>query len=238
VLAPATAERVRGYWAAHLGVDPHAPFAVRGVPGGGVVSVVRLGATTWAIAPEELVDDLTRRTPDELLDVRQLARVVGERALPHGAAHLAYADAASLTGVAAGDVVVGLGPDDPRLRALEAVVAPDEWMESGIDAQLAGRHAVVENDVVLAVAGFKNWDDILGHVCVLTHPEHRGRGHARAVGQAASAAAIDRELVAQWRSEVSNVASAAIAERLGFERLGHQTTVYVTPVPNSREAGR
>src|SRR5581483_6492895 len=58
-------------------------------------------------------------------------------------------------------------------------------------------------------------------------PVHRRQGRAHTAACAALADAVAAGLVAQWRSAVSNPASVALGERLGFVRLGKQMTVRV-----------
>jgi GNAT superfamily N-acetyltransferase len=73
---------------------------------------------------------------------------------------------------------------------------------------------------VSAACGYRIWRDTLAHMCVLTHPDHRGRGLATMVGSAATAYALDAGLVPQWRARVP--ASIAVAAALGYTMLGAQ----------------
>jgi predicted GNAT family acetyltransferase len=99
-----------------------------------------------------------------------------------------------------------------------------------MDEPMTQRFAAIGDDSVLvACAGYRNWAEVIGQQCVLTHPAHRRRGLARAVAHASTAAAIRAGLVAQWRSDVSNTASKLLGEGLGYEVLGRQTTVQLPP---------
>jgi len=51
---------------------------------------------------------------------------------------------------------------------------------------------------------------------VVTHPAHRGRGHASAAAAALARLALERGLLPQYRTLESNAASLAVGRGLGF----------------------
>jgi RimJ/RimL family protein N-acetyltransferase len=101
--------------------------------------------------------------------------------------------------------------------------ASDEWEEAGLDAA-AVLFGIREDDALVAVAGYERWAS-LAHLQVFTHPRARRRGLARAVLAAAIGHARAAWLLPQYRARDSNVASRAVAERMGFEEYGWMATI-------------
>lgn len=76
------------------------------------------------------------------------------------------------------------------------------------------------DDRLAAVASMYPWRDThLADLGVLTLPANRGRGFAKATVRALSAAALNRGYEPQYRCQLDNVASAALAHSAGFERF-------------------
>jgi GNAT superfamily N-acetyltransferase len=112
------------------------------------------------------------------------------------------------------------GPDE--VASLLAAVDPAEADESG----LAGlpRAAVVRSGArVVAAAGYDRWPADTAHLCVLTHPDHRGRGHATRTAAVATADALAAGLLPQWRARVRP--SLRVADKLGYRVLGEQRSL-------------
>ncbi|MDQ1521578.1 MAG: hypothetical protein QOI55_2651 [Actinomycetota bacterium] len=224
-----TSDVVRRFWASHLGVDATASgVVIRSVPDGDTLSVVRLGDTTLVIAPSDVAERLAELDDDALLDLDALCAIAGPRARPRGVAHLAYADGATIRRIE-DERVVALEPADPRLAALEAACAEEEWLEAGMDETLLHRFGFDLDGHLVTCAGYQVWDATIAQLDVITHPAHRRHGYARRTASTAAAAAIDEGLIAQWRSRTSNTASTALGEQLGFVRLGTQATVRFDP---------
>src|SRR5699024_6865255 len=93
----------------------------------------------------------------------------------------------------------------------EAFVELDHWLVFG----------VVVDGVLVAAASAYVWDGSrLADVGVITHPEHRGRGHARAVVRAISRRLLELDHQPQYRCFHTNAASAAVALSAGMTRCG------------------
>lgn len=225
---------VRTFWTHELGADRSALDA----PGTTVavddraseVMVVEILGAVIVAAPSRIVDQLRMVDAEQLTTLDGLANAVGpwlDRAL--GINHLNYAAAGSLRAPPVVDTrdVISIDPTDPRLAALKARVAPAEWEEATMDEAFDQLVAVVRDGEIVAIAGYEDWDGLLAQVAVLTAPAHRGQGLAAFVGGVAARAGVARGLVAQWRVRPENHRSAAVAGRLGFERLGVQLAVAV-----------
>src|SRR5262249_41229408 len=116
-----------------------------------------------------------------------------------------------------------------RLDALARDANQAEWLESSCDEPCLVRVGCVEDGGLLAVASLQNWSDALGHIGVFTRADVRGRGRAVQVSAAIAHEASARGLIPQWRSSITNAASARVADRLGFVPLGRQFSVRVRP---------
>jgi GNAT superfamily N-acetyltransferase len=110
-----------------------------------------------------------------------------------------------------------LGPEDaPLLAELHAHVDPRMTWYVEIDhPAVFGRF---DGGSLVAVASHFLFEEFgIAATGVLTHSEHRRRGHGTAVVSAAVAWALERGLVCEWITNETNVASLALARRLGFE---------------------
>ncbi len=77
----------------------------------------------------------------------------------------------------------------------------------------------------VAVAGYRQWPAGLAHLSVLVHPQHRRQGHGHRVAAAATASALRKGLLAQWRARPE--ASRALSRSLGYTELGEQLSVHL-----------
>lgn len=112
------------------------------------------------------------------------------------------------------------GPD--ALAELVAAVDPAEADESGL-AGLPRAAVVRSGGQVIAAAGYDRWPAGTAHLCVLTHPDHRGRGDATRAAAVATADALAAGLLPQWRARVRP--SLRVADKLGYRVLGEQRSL-------------
>lgn len=120
-------------------------------------------------------------------------------------------------GTPAGDVdVVGRDAIDDLVHAVSA----GDLDESGVPLVTSSFSVARDGAVVVAACGYIHWPAGLGHLCILTHPDHRNRGHATLVGAHATARAEAEGLIPQWRARVP--ASQAVARAIGFAEVGTQ----------------
>ncbi|WP_406634314.1 GNAT family N-acetyltransferase [Amycolatopsis sp. WGS_07] len=221
-------DRVRQLWLALAGVDGPFPGAgqarVLVSPGSklgppGWVGVVALGEAVVVTVPSKRWQALGAgrisaaewTDPDRLRQVMPIVEVLGP-------ATLAYFD-----GDPAGlDSTETVSPGHPDLEALLTSVPAEEADESGI-AEITSPAAVLRRGrQVIAAAGYRRWPGEIAQLSVLTAPEQRGRGLARAVAGAAVAHAVANRLLPQWRAR--HDASRRVARALGFRELGVQVS--------------
>ena len=116
---------------------------------------------------------------------------------------------------------------DPRVRELVAACSDDDAAEAGIDALTSSAFVVLHDGAAVAVAGYERWPSSIAHVSVLTRPDARGAGLARAVAAEAGQDALRAGLLPQWRARPA--ASRRVARALGYRSLGHQVSLRLRP---------
>ncbi|WP_161958485.1 GNAT family N-acetyltransferase [Ornithinimicrobium cavernae] len=117
------------------------------------------------------------------------------------------------------------GSPVPPVAVAEHVSAPAESEEVPVRAEDA--EALAESPVPLAGAGYVVWADALAHMGVLTNPSARGRGYGVLAAAVGTNAALAAGLIPQWRARWDNEASKRLAQALGYELAGTQTTVFI-----------
>jgi predicted GNAT family acetyltransferase len=93
----------------------------------------------------------------------------------------------------------------------EAFVELDHWLVVG---------TFVDERLVSAASMYPWQGSQLADVGVITLPTHRGRGLARATVRAICAEALRRGYEPQYRCQLDNTPSVALAQSAGFARLG------------------
>jgi RimJ/RimL family protein N-acetyltransferase len=109
-------------------------------------------------------------------------------------------------------------PTEDELASLRARAGDDDWRESGFADAAAGRAFGLRRDGVLVAASNLNlFDGLPRDIGVLVAPEARGRGLAPVVARHAASYAVREHGLARWGARDTNLASLAVARRLGFE---------------------
>lgn len=93
----------------------------------------------------------------------------------------------------------------------EAFVELDHWLVFG---------TFVDGELVAAASMYPWGETTLADLGVITLPRFRGRGLGRATVRAMSAAAIERGYEPQYRCQLDNAASVALAAAAGFAHFG------------------
>lgn len=166
---------------------------------------------------------LTRQSK---IDSQALARALAAAHMKlHGADHLFYLPVEEQVAVQSEQVAsmarqlhdtdaeafAVLSGEAPEEEFDDAFVELDHWLVFGSFA--GGRLA--------CVASMYPWRDThLADIGVFTLPAYRGRGLAKAVVRAMSAAVLGRGYEPQYRCQLDNSPSIALARSAGFERFG------------------
>jgi GNAT superfamily N-acetyltransferase len=113
-----------------------------------------------------------------------------------------------------------------EVRQLQAACQPEEWNHGGSEPGREQTFGFVDHaNELLALSGYKVWNDSIAHISIVTHPLYRGRGHGRAAVALAAQHALAAGLLPQYRTLQQNAPSMSIAKRLGFIEYGF--SVYV-----------
>ena len=112
-----------------------------------------------------------------------------------------------------------------RLDWLRDACPVEEWNRSGlsVDADVP-TFAVLRADRPIAAVQYGVVDGV-AKPAVASHPAHRGEGHAKAAVSAATAHALGRRHLVEYRTVERWTASVALAEGLGFERVARSLLV-------------
>jgi GNAT superfamily N-acetyltransferase len=226
VTGPAGQAAVDAFWAARLGcrvADLHRPgvhLVARPEP---VAYAWLRGATLVVAVPagwrSAVADHLHGLAAAEAFDPDRLGAPFGTQRGPVvGPAYQGFADAGDLRSVEAEDVRLLGGADRPALDALRVAAGETAWEHSAIDPDRPPVFGRFDGGVLVAAATLEDAGQPVASVGVLSHPDHRGRGHGRAVAGAATRAALDAGSVAHYQTLDANTPSVAIARALGYRR--------------------
>lgn len=218
-------ERVRRAWATIVGVEDLQDLQVVSRPTSafappGCAAFLRIEDTLTVTCHDDHVAGTVRAAVEGLTVREALDLDVLRPRLPPivdvlGPTSLFYLPAP--LGAPAGDVDV---VDRDAVEALVRSVSDGDLDESGMPLVTSGFSVARDGDEVVAACGYIHWPAELGHLCILTHPDHRDRGHATRVGAHAAARAEAEGLIPQWRARVP--ASQAVARAIGFAEVGNQ----------------
>jgi predicted GNAT family acetyltransferase len=108
--------------------------------------------------------------------------------------------------------------DDPALLALRNATTEAEWIEGGLDVATPPIFAIMAGGAIAGAARALAEGDV-HRIGVLTHPAHRGRGHARTAAYALARYWTATGAVMEWQARLSNTASLRARDALGFVEM-------------------
>lgn len=208
-------------------VSPQSMMCPRGWVGIAVIGDAAIATAPTDEAAATVRRELSGMSIADLVNGRRVLKALPtQRAL--GPAALAYLDEADFrpTSEPAFGEVGRVPVDDPVLRAFDASVPQEDADEAAILDVTSPAFVVRDGDRVIAASGYRTWPCGIAHIAVLTAPEARGRGLAKATGAVATRHALDAGLTPQWRARPP--ASRRVARALGFRELGTQISVLLS----------
>ncbi len=231
-LEPGSAEIIQLAWARRLGFDDGAFGAAAGRrltradEAARSVQFLRLFGSSALVGPQWALD-AAAGYPDEELAQHVTLLTITRRHGGHGlgAAALFFADELPLQQPAE-ELTVSHG--NPEAIELEALCPPDDVNEVGL-AELEHRFTIMQVEAgrrtPVACGAYTEWEGILAQLGVLVAPQWRRQGVGTLAASIAAHDALASGLTLQWRSDVSNKGSLALARSLGFTAGGIQTSV-------------
>jgi GNAT superfamily N-acetyltransferase len=235
-LDPGSAAIIQLAWARRLGLDDGAFSSaltsgeriVRADESARTVEFVRLFGSSALVGPQWVIDaaaDLPDEEMAQHVTLLTLTRQHGGHGM--GAAALFFAD----------DLPLRQPPEEMTVShgnaeaiELEGRCPPDDVNEVGL-SDLENRYTIVHElegrRVPLACGAYSEWEGLLAHLGVLVDPGWRRRGLGSLAASIAAHEALAAGLTLQWRTDVSNTGSLALARKLGLSAGGIQTSVHL-----------
>ncbi|WP_114905746.1 GNAT family N-acetyltransferase [Ornithinimicrobium murale] len=250
-MRPETEQTIRQAWADLLDVErlDGGDRVLHHNPAAETVSFVRILGQGVLSGPSWALERASHLRDDELALLPVLMRLASDHgARPLGAAELSYTDLrvehADLPTTQDEDAVatleeacspadvdeVGLGGMPHRWVILDRSRSAGTGSGAGSEPEVSANEdgdTAEAPPVPLAGSGYVVWADKLAHMGVLTSPQARGRGYGVLAAAVGTNAALDAGLIPQWRARWGNEASTRLAQVLGYEPVGSQTTVYI-----------
>ncbi|MFJ6155238.1 GNAT family N-acetyltransferase [Pseudarthrobacter sp. NPDC092184] len=235
-LDPGSAAIIQLAWARRLGLDDGAFSSalasgeriVRADESARTVEFVRLFGSSALVGPQWVIDAAAELPDEEMaqhVTLLTLTREHGGHGM--GAAALFFAD----------DLPLRQPPEEMTVShgnaeaiELEGRCPPDDVNEVGL-SDLENRYTIVHElegrRVPLACGAYSEWEGLLAHLGVLVDPDWRRRGLGSLAASIAAHEALAAGLTLQWRTDVSNTGSLALARKLGLSAGGIQTSVHL-----------
>jgi hypothetical protein len=230
-LSGQTKERIRAGWASELQV-PIAALTCENrsiVPREGLTVVIslQLENSTVVVCPPILEPILSNLSNDELLDMVTLKYILKSfDPNPIGTANISYADHNTLVTRAGLVKAHQSGPDE--ISNILTKCSDLEQLESGLSKMPFHFSVESPSGKSVSLSGFEDWYGEIAQLGVLTIPQERGRGYGFIVASAAAFAALEQNLIPQWRSRIDNIPSKQLGLQLGFNHLGLQLALEVS----------
>ena len=219
---------LRRYWTNRLGVAVDAfeePGVTVGPADEGGVQLFRHDESVVIGAPTALLNSVERESDaaleldiDDAGAIREWFDAVGVNGAVLGPAFYGYTDREVFDPVD-GDARALAAGDRPSYDTFRVAIPDDEWEHGGSSLTPGQTVGLFLGNDLVAVAGYEVWNDLLAHIAVVTHPNHRNSGHGRAVVSLATEQALSAGLVPQYRTLEAWPWSVALARQLGFERF-------------------
>ncbi|MBA3468628.1 MAG: GNAT family N-acetyltransferase [Herpetosiphonaceae bacterium] len=133
-----------------------------------------------------------------------------------GPAWIGYTDRSTLRSLVHNEARRLTEDDQPAWHVFQAACDQQEWEHGGSDWAPERLVGCFRNGRLVALAGYEIWGGAIAHIAVVTHPLERGRGYGRQVVERLASAALERGLIAQYRTLSANAASLQIGWELGF----------------------
>ncbi len=218
---------VRLAWERRLGLDDGALGAVadrlvKRDDDAPTLSFIRLWGNSLLVGPGWAIDAAEGFSDAELTDhstMLGLTRGHGGHGL--GTASLYFADDLPLVQP---DAELTVSRGSAEAVELESRCPPDDVNEVGL-AALANKFTLIRADVPVACAAYTEWQGLLARLGVLVTPDQRRQGWGLMAAAVAAHEALASGLILQWRTDMSNFASNALARMLGLDWAGTQTSV-------------
>lgn len=219
--------QIDAYWATFFGctVDdlhsaetiilPHA--ALEGYPG---ITLFRHGSGCIISVPQPLLKRLSGRLslpPTEIFDPVMLASILGGAVRQIiGPTAVYYVDSDHFVSADTLGTRLLSAADDAALRVLAGSMSRTEWEHGGIEFGHEPLMGLMVHNRLVAAGRLEPRSESIADLGVVVARSERGQGYGRAVASALTAWGIERNVIVQYRTLMSNSPSMAIAQSLGY----------------------
>lgn len=115
------------------------------------------------------------------------------------------------------------------VSGFQSACSPTEWEHGGIDVGGEEIWASFDGSRAVSLGQLRPHSGGALDPCVVTHPAHRGRGHALRVVGAMAQEALPTGRLVLYQTLLSNGPAVSIADRLGFEQYATLLAVRLAP---------
>ncbi len=158
------------------------------------------------------------------LEPERWRALLGRATAPSGPSWQGYADRTTLRRWDTGAADVREVPWAETIP-LALACGSDERDLAGFNNREARYFLLFAEGQPAAGASLTRWRHDHDEVTVLTHPDHRGRGHGAAVAGVAAGVAVEAHGISRYRAHLTNRASLAIGARIGYREYATQLSV-------------
>jgi hypothetical protein len=234
-----TLKKVDAYWASYFGctVEDLNGKATR------VFTHAALGSYDGALAfrhgdaciisvpessPEIERAKLRAAKPAEAFDAQFLARVfVIDSDNITGPAWVGVADRSSFMPAKSAARLL-TAADEAAMRELAEGCGETAWKQSKIAVDRQTNFGLFVGSKLVAASGYLNLGGLLAYIGVISHPDHRGKGHAKSVVTASMTHAIEHHLLPMWRTLDAHETAVKLAGAMGFQKYASTLDVQLT----------
>lgn len=191
------------------------------------------GTTCIISAPTEYVSEIKLATtefgPSEAFDAELLTRLSrAENYKIIGPAYQGYVDKSSFIEQQTHDVVDLV--NEHHLDALEEFrlsCNETEWAHSDIELHRQPILARFYDGKIVAAGSWREESKDILSLGIISHPNHRGKGHGKAVVSALTSKGLKTDAIMHFQTLNSNRASVELARSLGYKELASTVAIRI-----------
>jgi GNAT superfamily N-acetyltransferase len=118
--------------------------------------------------------------------------------------------------------------DEAAMRDLAEGCGETAWKQSKIAVDRQTNFGLFVGNKLVAASGYLNMGGLLAYIGVITHPDHRGKGHAKSVVTASMTHALEHHLLPMWRTLDAHETAVQLAGAMGFSKYASTLDVQLT----------
>ncbi|WP_226673486.1 GNAT family N-acetyltransferase [Rossellomorea aquimaris] len=182
-------------------------------------------------APPKYISELDKAVgglePDQAFNGDLLGHSIGDGHIKIiGPAFQGYVDSDSFLQASSPSVVV-LETEHHKalLKELRESCTEIEWQHSSIDEERSPILLRILNGKAVAAGSWRKGESGFLSIGIISHPSYRGQGHAKTVVNALTKQGLTTGATMHYQTLESNTSSVAIAQSLGYVRLGRTMAI-------------